>query len=83
MLIFMFLCSNALTHHKSYMEWRSYRFEFFGKYVLLLFITGSMCGMCGDGDGDVTNDLRTREGDIVTSEAEVGNSWVVPGRDDV
>ena len=42
-----------------------------------------MCGMCGDGDGDVTNDLRTREGDIVTSEAEVGNSWVVPGRDDV
>jgi len=46
-----------------------------------------MCGICGDGDGDVSNDMTTKDGvnarELGLSAAEqhtlVGNSWQIPG----
>ena len=35
-----------------------------------------VCGMCGDFDQDVENDFQDRNGRIVQSPIEFGNSWL-------
>lgn len=42
-------------------------------------LRGQLCGMCGTYDGDPNNDMQTRGGSLVTSAAEFGKSWEVPG----
>ena len=40
-----------------------------------------MCGICGNADYNETNDMMTKQGELVTSEVMVGDSWRVPGED--
>ena len=41
-----------------------------------------LCGLCGNADGDRRNDMTTRDGEQVAMNnyAQVGNSWIVPGK---
>ena len=34
-------------------------------------------GLCGDFDGDSSNDFEGRDGDQITSETDFGNDWKV------
>ncbi|XP_061622274.1 mucin-5B-like [Phyllopteryx taeniolatus] len=38
-----------------------------------------VCGLCGNYDGNIRNDLAKRSGDRVTDVLEFGNSWAVSG----
>uniref|UniRef100_A0A3B3CSU8 Alpha-tectorin-like n=1 Tax=Oryzias melastigma TaxID=30732 RepID=A0A3B3CSU8_ORYME len=40
------------------------------------------CGLCGNFNDNPGDDLRTREGEIVSSEVVFANSWQVPGDDE-
>ena len=46
------------------------------------YFEGHTCGMCGNADGDRSNDLAMRQGQTASNDAEFGNSWVIPGRDE-
>lgn len=39
----------------------------------------STCGLCGNFNGISSDDFRTSDGRIVTSDVEFANSWLVPG----
>ena len=41
-------------------------------------LKGKTCGMCGNFDGDVTNDMMTMDNSITVSPAIFGNSWRMP-----
>ncbi|KAF5908253.1 mucin-5AC-like isoform X2, partial [Clarias magur] len=40
-----------------------------------IFLGGTVCGLCGNYDGDWNNDFMTRGGEGVADPAEFGNSW--------
>ncbi|PIK34072.1 putative IgGFc-binding protein [Apostichopus japonicus] len=40
---------------------------------------GKLCGLCGNFDGDNTNDYETPQMTQASSVADFGNSWAVPG----
>ncbi|KAF5908257.1 intestinal mucin-like protein, partial [Clarias magur] len=42
-----------------------------------IFLGGTVCGLCGNYDGDWNNDFMTRGGEGVADPAEFGNSWRV------
>jgi len=41
-------------------------------------LAGTLCGLCGDADGDPVNDLRTKAGTSTHSMAEVAVSYLLP-----
>ncbi|XP_066494912.1 IgGFc-binding protein-like [Tiliqua scincoides] len=43
--------------------------------------SGSLCGLCGDYNGDPANDFRTPDGSLAPSPAEFGQSWKVQDGD--
>jgi hypothetical protein len=48
---------------------------------MCLFSVGKVCGLCGNADGNLDNDLTTSEGQLVTSESDLEVSWMVKGQD--
>lgn len=38
---------------------------------------GKVCGLCGNYDGNIKNDLATRHKEVVVETLEFGNSWKV------
>ena len=41
---------------------------------------GKLCGLLGDADGDISNDLSMPDGKVTDDLVEFGDSWQVPGR---
>uniref|UniRef100_H2Z9C0 VWFD domain-containing protein n=1 Tax=Ciona savignyi TaxID=51511 RepID=H2Z9C0_CIOSA len=38
-------------------------------------LMNKVCGLCGNFDGDMSNDLQTRDGDVVANPNDFGNNW--------
>uniref|UniRef100_A0A8C6SJG9 VWFD domain-containing protein n=1 Tax=Neogobius melanostomus TaxID=47308 RepID=A0A8C6SJG9_9GOBI len=54
-----------------------YLMSHFFQYQLRYSISGQVCGLCGDFDGDARNDFTTQGNLEVGSAIEFGNSWKV------
>lgn len=55
----------ALPYFKLFSSWT----------VLLFFLQGNVCGLCGNFDDQTKNDFTTRDHMVVASELDFGNSW--------
>ncbi|XP_041853997.1 mucin-5AC-like [Melanotaenia boesemani] len=47
------------------------------KIILNSKFNGKVCGLCGNFDGSIKNDLTTRNNELVINALEFGNSWKV------
>lgn len=46
-------------------------------YLMLSFLQGKVCGLCGNYDGNAKNEFTTRNQEIVVDPVAFGNSWSV------
>ena len=72
------LCTNYSSHHivtfsclRNNLDQRYFKVNMPCKY------NGNVCGLLGNADQDPTNDNLMPNGDVATSDAELGDSWLV------